>query len=118
METKENNEVKRFDFEDVFERTNKHQDKVFAVAELGGGLSMRLIESKKGLVVDVRKSYMGHYTQRGLRFPALKFKEGSSKINEVFENLMDKLNKGVVAIDGEEPNKKIKGIPLEEEKTN
>jgi hypothetical protein len=110
--------VKKFDFSDVYEKTDKRQDKVYAVADLGNGLSIRLIESKKGLVVDVRKAYMGHYTQRGLRLPALKFKEGSAKINEVIEDMLYKLKKGKVPIDDEDDNKKSKGISLDEDKTN
>ena len=85
---------------------------------MGNGLSIRLIESKKGLVVDVRKAYMGHYTQRGLRLPALKFKEGSAKINEVMEDLLHKLKKGIDTIDGENDIKKNKGISLDEDKAN
>ena len=110
--------VKKFDFTDGYEKIDKRQDKVYAVADLGNGLSIRLIESKKGLVVDVRKAYMGHYTQRGLRLPALKFKEGSAKINEVMEDLLHKLKKGIDTIDGENDIKKNKGISLDEDKAN
>lgn len=115
---KELDNVKKFDFTDGYEKLDKRQDKVYAVADLGNGLSIRLIESKKGLVVDVRKAYMGHYTQRGLRLPALKFKEGSAKINEVMEDLLHKLKKGIVSIDGENDIKKNKGISLDEDKAN
>ena len=110
--------VKKFDFTDGYEKIDKRQDKVYAVADLGNGLSIRLIESKKGLVVDVRKAYMGHYTQRGLRLPALKFKEGSAKINEVMEDLLHKLKRGKVSTDDEDDNKKNKGISLDEDKAN
>ena len=110
--------VKKFDFTDGYEKIDKRQDKVYAVADLGNGLSIRLIESKKGLVVDVRKAYMGHYTQRGLRLPALKFKEGSAKINEVMEDLLHKLKRGKVSTDDEDDIKKNKGISLDEDKAN
>lgn len=76
---------------------------------LGNDTFMRLMEIEGSPYVDVRKFYIDHYTQRGLKIPALKFATGAINIIHDIEEIYGPLD--IYAVADEEGQQIIENDP-------
>ena len=80
------------DISDPINETDNIKDSEIRVIDLGGGIKMRLVDTKNGYVVDIRKYYIDHFTQRGVRISARKFVQGSRLIQDDIEEALGKID--------------------------
>lgn len=59
------------------------------VIELGSGIRLRLLSINNSLVVDLRKFYFDHYTQRGIRVSSDKFVRGARQIISDIDDIVN-----------------------------